>query len=90
MKCQRAKSAEYKNDWNNFNPTKMHSDNEEKMYCEYDGEYTIFCHLCDKLAIDRYFKNNVKWQTHINRFRRRREMNKTTSTSQIQINHPIF
>ena len=28
----------------------------EKIYCDDDGEYRIFCHVCDKLALDRYYK----------------------------------
>ena len=31
----------------------MDSDNKENLHCDDDGEYRIFCKVCDKLAIDR-------------------------------------
>ena len=31
----------------------MESDIREKIYCEDDGEYRNYCHVCDKLAKDR-------------------------------------
>ena len=34
----------------NFNQRKVDSDNNEKIHCDDAGE----CHICDKLAIDRY------------------------------------
>ena len=30
----------------------MDSDNERNIYCDDDGEYRIYCHVCDKLAKD--------------------------------------
>ena len=39
----------------------MKSDKNEKIYCDVDGEY---CHVCDKLAIDRYYNTHLKSQTH--------------------------
>ena len=44
----------------------MDSDKKEKIYCDNDGE----CHICDKLAIDRFYNNHMKSQTHINNFRK--------------------
>ena len=41
----------------------MDSDNKEKIYCDYDGEYRIFCHICDKLAIDRDYNYHLKSPT---------------------------
>ena len=31
----------------------MDSDNKEKIFCDDDGEYRIYCHNCDKLVINR-------------------------------------
>ena len=58
----------------------MDSDNNEKIYCDDDGEYRNYCHVCDKLAIDRYYNNHLKSQTHVNKFRRRQQL-KITSNS---------
>ena len=30
----------------------MNSDTKEKVYCDDDGEYRIYCGICDKLALD--------------------------------------
>ena len=46
------------------------SDNQEAIYCE-DGEYRIHCSVCDKLCIERIYKNHLKSQTHTNNFRKR-------------------
>ena len=43
-------SVDYKINWNNFKQTKMDSDNKEKIYSDDDGEYRIYCLVCDKLA----------------------------------------
>ena len=31
----------------------MNSDNQQVIYCE-DGEYRVFCDVCDKLCIERF------------------------------------
>ena len=41
----------------------MDSDNKEKIYCDDDGEYRNFCHICDKLAIDRDYDYHLKSPT---------------------------
>ena len=46
--------VEYKNNWTNSNHIKLDSANKEKIYCDDDGEYGIFCHVCVKIAKDRY------------------------------------
>ena len=43
----------------------MNSQNHQVIYCE-DGEYRVYCDVCDKLCIERYYKNHLKSQTHIN------------------------
>ena len=49
----------------------MDSENQEVVYCENDGEYRVYCGLCDKLCIERFYKNHVKSQTHTNNNRKR-------------------
>ena len=33
----------------------MDIDEKEKIYCDDDGEYKVYCNTCDKSAIDRYY-----------------------------------
>ena len=40
----------------------MNSDNQQVIYCE-DGEYRVYCSICDKLCIEGYYKNHLKLQT---------------------------
>ena len=44
----------------------MDLEKKEAIYCEDDGEYSIFCDICDKLCIERYYKNHLKSQTRTN------------------------
>ena len=48
----------------------MNSDNPLVIYCEDDGEYRIYCSVCDKLCKERFYKNHSKSQTHINNIRK--------------------
>ena len=41
------------------------------IYCADDNEYRVYCHICDKLFIDRLYKNHLKSQTHTNNIRKR-------------------
>ena len=41
-------------------------ENQEAIYCENDGEYRVYCNICDKLCIERFYKNHLKSQTHTN------------------------
>ena len=43
----------------------MNSENQLVIYCE-DGEYRVYSDVCDILCIERYYKNHLKSQTHIN------------------------
>ena len=54
----------------------MDGENQEVFYCEDDGEYRIYCSVCDKLCIERYYKNHLKLGTHLNNFYRRQRINK--------------
>ena len=54
----------------------MDSDNinYEVVYCETDGEYRVYCEICDTLCIERFCKNCLKSQTHINFIRKRQQL----------------
>ena len=54
----------------------MESDNYEVIYCLEDDEYRVYCDICDKLCIERFYKNHLKSGTHINIFYRRQRINK--------------
>ena len=55
----------------------MDSENKEKIYCDDDGEYGIYCHVSDKLAIDRLYNIHLKSQTQKNNIRKRQQLNNT-------------
>ena len=38
---------------------------DKAIYCE-DDEYRVYCHVCDKLCIERFYENHLKSQSHIN------------------------
>ena len=46
------------------------------IFCEDDGEYRVYCNICDCLCIQRYYKNDLKSQTHINNIRKTEEISK--------------
>ena len=54
----------------------MNSDNQLIIYCE-DGEYRVYCSICDKLCIERFYENHLKSQTHTNNIRKREQINKS-------------
>ena len=49
----------------------MESENLEAIYCEDDGELRVHCDICDKLCIERFYKNNLKSQTHTDNIRKK-------------------
>ena len=55
----------------------MDIENQEFIYCPEDGEYRIYCNLCDKLCIERYYKNHLKSGTHTANFYKRQRLNNT-------------
>ena len=44
----------------------MDSENYEVIFYSEDDEYRVYCSVCDKLCIQRFYKNHLKSQTHIN------------------------
>ena len=50
----------------------MDSENQEVIYCEDDGEYRVYCDICDKLCKERFYKNLPKFQTHTNNIHEKR------------------
>ena len=54
----------------------MDKENQLVIYCEDDGEYRVYCNICDSLCIERFYKNHLKSKTHINNIRKIEEINK--------------
>ena len=50
--------------------------NVKAFLCEDDGEYRVFCDICDKLRIERFYRNHLKSQTHTNNIRKKNLYNK--------------
>ena len=46
------------------------------MQCEDDGEFRVYCNICDILCIQRFYKNHLKSQSHTNIIRGREQLNK--------------
>ena len=55
----------------------MDTENQLVIYCEDDGEYRVYCDVCDKLYIERFYKNHLKSQTHINNLRKIEQLDKS-------------
>ena len=53
----------------------MDNENEEAIYCEDDGEYGVYCEICDNLCIDRFCKNHLKSQTQTKNIYKRQRLN---------------
>ena len=51
----------------------MNCDNQHFIYCD-DGEYRVYCSICDKLCIERFYKNHLKSKTHTNIIRKREQL----------------
>ena len=49
----------------------MNSNNQLVIYCEDDGEYRVYCEICDILCIEQFYKNHLKSQTHTNNIRKK-------------------
>ena len=57
----------------------MHSENYEVINCEDDGEYRVYCDVCDNYCIERFYKNHLKPGTHINNIHKK-NVNSNKST----------
>ena len=44
----------------------------QAIYCEDDGEYRIYCDICDNLCFVRFYKNHLKLRTHINNINKKK------------------
>ena len=49
----------------------MDSENYEVIYYSDDDEFRVYCNVCDKLCIERFYKSHLKSGTHINNFYKR-------------------
>ena len=54
----------------------MDCENQLVIYCE-DGEYRVYCDVCDNLCIQRYYKNHLKSKSHINNIRKIEDLKKS-------------
>ena len=54
----------------------MDNENQFVIYCEDDGEYRVYCDICDNLCIQRFYNNHLKTKTHLNNIRKIEEINK--------------
>ena len=54
------------------------SDNYEVIYCADDDEDEVYCEICDKLCIERYYKNHLKPEIHTNNLYEKQRL-KTTN-----------
>ena len=54
----------------------MDCENRLVIYCEDDGEYRVYCNICDSLCIQRFYKNHPKSKSHINNVRKIEEIDK--------------
>ena len=54
----------------------MDGENQLVIYCPEDGEYRVYCDVCDNLCIERYYKNHLKSQTHIKNIHKIEELNR--------------
>ena len=52
----------------------MDSEKNEAIYCADDDEYQVYCNVCDKLCIERFYKSHLKSQTHIYNFYKRQRL----------------
>ena len=55
----------------------MNSDNQLVIYCGDNREYRVYCDVCGKLCIERFYKNPLKSRTHINNIHKRQQLNKS-------------
>ena len=54
----------------------MDSENYDVIYCPEDNEYRVYCEVCDKLCIERFYKNHLKSQTPVKNIHKIEQLNK--------------
>ena len=54
----------------------MNCDNQLVIYCD-DNENKLYCDVCDKLCIERFYKNHLESRAHTNNIRKREQLNKS-------------
>ena len=47
------------------------TDNYEVIFCADDDKHRVYCEICDKLCISKYYKSLLKSGTHTNNFSER-------------------
>ena len=52
-------------------------DNYEVIYSDDDDEYRVYCYVCDKLCMERYYKNLLESQIHTNIFYKKQQLKKS-------------
>ena len=55
----------------------MVTNKQKVIYCEDDGEFRVYCNVCDKLCTEQFYKNHLKSQTHTNNIRKREHLIKS-------------
>ena len=50
----------------------MYSYRYEVIYCPEDDEHRVDCEICDKLCIERFYKNHLKSKIHINNIHKKK------------------
>ena len=55
----------------------MNCENQLVIYCEDDGEYRVYCDICDCLCIQRFYKNHLKSQTQKKKIHKIEKLNKS-------------
>ena len=56
----------------------MNFDNDyEVIYRPEDDEFRVYCNICDKFCIERYYKIDLKSGTHLNNFYKRQRLKNT-------------
>ena len=60
----------------------MDGDNYEVIECPEDDDFRVNCDVCDNLALDRFFKNHLKSQSHTNMIYKRQRLNTTYKNKQ--------
>ena len=51
----------------------MNSDNQLVIYFEDDGDFRVYCGVCDCLCIERFYNIHLKSQNHINNIRKKEQ-----------------